>query len=106
MRALPGICRDSYQDPVPLMVDFDDTFADLAGADQDDPAAAITDLEYNDLCSDFDAGGNFHIALASKTYPCNVAFNMRRLCHKLKVGLKKLKDALCVTALIHARYVA
>jgi hypothetical protein len=64
--------------PKSILLDFDDTFADFAGADQDDPAAAITDLEYNDLCSDFDAGGNFHIALASKTYPCNVAFNMRR----------------------------
>jgi len=61
--------------PKSILLDFDDTFAEFAGVDQDDPAAAITDLEYNDLCSDVDAGGNFHIALASKTYPCNVTFN-------------------------------
>jgi hypothetical protein len=83
--------------PRSILLDFDDTFADFSGVDQDDPAATMNDLEYNDLCSDVGVDGKFSVTLASKVYPCHVKFN--EATQRYKIVSEALDKAVSIKSL-------
>lgn len=61
--------------PTSILMDFDDTFAEYTNDEGDSAPATLTDVEYNDLCSDVTASGKFEISLAGKKFACEITFN-------------------------------
>lgn len=60
--------------PKNILIDLGDTFEDYRGQDDSSLRMLMQDVDNPDLCSDVDEDGRFHVTIARKQFPCEIAY--------------------------------